>query len=164
MPSWLLPTVVASLAVITPRIAHGQAPDATERYGARALELRSSFFLSLEFLELYRGGKELSADDDSEIFAGSPRALSEASTYRTLTTIGEITTVAGFALLVAGAVVLKPWDDDGGDKRAGFLMMVGGIGITTTGSMFIGWGRSHLYDAVRVYNRELLARERTIDR
>ena len=57
-------------------------------------------------------------------------------------------------------MVLKPWDEDGGNERAGFLMMVGGIGISTTGSMVIGWGRSHLYDAVRVYNRELLARAR----
>lgn len=155
------------VALVASSPARAERPtDALGQYRAGALSLDYDFFTGVR---VTRNGLEASpgffGGDAQQVFDGSPAALDDMDTYRTLRITGTTLWATGLALLVSELVLLavdqsSMIDPDAGATPLFYGLLGGGAALGLVGGGLMQGANSYLSDAVHHYNADLEERLR----
>lgn len=169
----VLAATVAGCLVFAPMALADDTRTPLEQYRAESLSLGSAAWKGVV---LRRGAKRIElgffGGDGEEIFDGSPKALEEMATYRTLRITGFTMWVAGLATLVSELVILlvdeelliEPavFGSPSGPKPLFYGLLIGGTVVGVAGGAMMGAANWFLSDAVDHYNADLYQRLRRV--
>jgi hypothetical protein len=150
------------LLVLASSSARSEAPaDPLAKYRERALSLEVGFFTGAR---VTRAGQDAHpgyfGDDAEVVFDGSPAALADMETFRTLRITGTTLWAAGLALLVTDLVLLavdQPAliDSDNNATPLFHGLLGSGVALGVVGGSLMQGANSYLSDAVQHYNTDL---------